>query len=169
MGLPREQREILRRLMSALSDGQLTDSEARQLSNILRDDSEARRLYLDHVMMEALLRREAGREAGSASLKGLEPIRDRQPQHGVGGKSVPTVKPVFRAATKNAARRKRFAVVSISAAIAAIFIATLVSYWLAARDGDGGAARKHRVLSGTVTVPSELLNTAQECGALRRQ
>ncbi len=167
MTLPSEQRETVRRWISALSDGQLTDSDARQLAEILRDDCEARRLYLDHVMMEALLRREAGREAASASLKDFEPIRDRRPQQDVDEESFPPAKLVPCTAARGAARRKRFAVVWISATAAALFVAALVGYRLVAPNGDEVAVQEHCVLSGTVLVNGRATDQVPEGAEIR--
>src|SRR5689334_1867713 len=47
------QRSELQRLLSTLCDGELTDAEATRLNDWLRNDAEARRMYLHYVDVHA--------------------------------------------------------------------------------------------------------------------
>ena len=58
-------------LITAVLEGRLTDQEGRELADLLRNDPQARRLYVQHCMMDGMLREEddllAPFEAGSES------------------------------------------------------------------------------------------------------
>jgi ferric-dicitrate binding protein FerR (iron transport regulator) len=60
MSLSPDQQTELRRLLSLLSDGTLTPSDAQQLNDLLHGNPEACEVYLDHLTLEAHLRSELG-------------------------------------------------------------------------------------------------------------
>ena len=55
-------------LLSALADEQITDAQLAQLVERLRHEPEAREIYREHATMQALLRREAGREMAALPM-----------------------------------------------------------------------------------------------------
>ncbi len=54
------QREELRELLTRLSDGELSETNARRLNELLRGEPEACEFYLNHMTLEAQLQREFG-------------------------------------------------------------------------------------------------------------
>ena len=73
MATPEE--DVLREmagLLGAMTDGQLDDAGRRRLAQLVREEPEARRLYLDYCQMHALLRSAHG------VLTALEPPEGRR-------------------------------------------------------------------------------------------
>jgi hypothetical protein len=69
MSTPSDRQTELRTLLQRLSDDQLAPADAQRLNGLLHGDPEACELYLDHITLEAHLRREfGGQRAGSQAL-----------------------------------------------------------------------------------------------------
>jgi hypothetical protein len=66
-------------LLRKLSDGTLTDDEAKQLNELLRGNPEACEIYLNHIALEAQLERELQQPAKMAQIRRISPIRHIRP------------------------------------------------------------------------------------------
>jgi hypothetical protein len=66
MSAPSDKQAELRALLQRLSDDQLGPEDAQRLNDLLHGDPEACELYLDHITLEAHLRREFGGQRAAA-------------------------------------------------------------------------------------------------------